>query len=212
MLWKPTSRLQTTPLPHLWAMSNEGEGGLGWGRLCCNTWQVSCFFPTQTNASQKKLEQNRLQCQQMQSAWAACALVSCSLYCSSTKMKIIFLRLYHWGWTFHEQQDTVFSVVCVCVCVCSFLCVSDRSVVSYSTNDSHLPLAAVEEEDWSSNILSNWSISVSCLCCTSLDVAALTNGGSDDKCRTSGKELEATAMVHEEGDEELARFLKKTVE
>jgi hypothetical protein len=54
----------------------------------------------------------------MQSAWAACALVSCSLYCSSTKMKIISLRLYHSGWTFHEQQDTVFSVVCVCVCVC----------------------------------------------------------------------------------------------
>jgi hypothetical protein len=45
-----------------------------------------------------------------------------------------------------------------------------------------------------------------------LDVAALTNGGSDDKCRTSGKELEAMAMVHEEGDEEPAGFLKKTVE
>jgi hypothetical protein len=45
-----------------------------------------------------------------------------------------------------------------------------------------------------------------------LDVAALTTGGSDDKCRTNGKELEAMAMVHEEGDEEPARFLKKTVE
>ncbi len=89
------------------------KGGWGGGRLYCNTWQVSCFFPTQTNASQKKLEQNRLQCQQMQSAWAACALVSCSLYCCSTKMQIIFLRLHHSGWTFHEQQDTVFSVVCV---------------------------------------------------------------------------------------------------
>lgn len=119
-------------------------------------------------------------------------------------MQIIFLRLYHSGWTFHEQQDSVFSVVCVCVCI--FLCVSDRSVVSYSTNDSHLPLAAVEEEDWSSNILSNWSISVSCHCCTSLDVAALTNGGSDDKCRTSGKELGVMAMVHEEGDEEPCTF------
>jgi hypothetical protein len=45
-----------------------------------------------------------------------------------------------------NSKDTVFSVVCVCVCV-YFLCVSDRSVVSYSTNDSHLPLAAFEEED-----------------------------------------------------------------
>jgi hypothetical protein len=42
--------------------------GWGGGRLFCNTWQVSCFFPTKKNASQKKLEQNRLQWQQMQSA------------------------------------------------------------------------------------------------------------------------------------------------
>ncbi len=99
------------------------KGGWGGGRLFRNTWQVSCFFPTQTNASQKKLEQNRLQCQKMQSAWAACALVSCSLYCCSTKMQIIFLRLYHSRWTFHEQQRHSFLCrVCVCVCVYLSMC------------------------------------------------------------------------------------------
>ncbi len=49
-------------------MSNEGEGGLGWGSFVLQYLAGSWFFPTQTNASQEKLEQNRLQCQQMQSA------------------------------------------------------------------------------------------------------------------------------------------------